>query len=75
MKRLFALAFLSALLAGCATAPPDPNMPDPNAPVAAQDDTGVPIAQPRRALRPSVGIGLGTWGGHGFGGLGIGLGF
>jgi len=70
MKRLFALAFLSALLAGCATAPPDPNTP-----VATQDDTGVPIAQPRRALRPSVGIGLGTWGGHGFGGLGIGLGF
>jgi len=75
MKRLFALAFAGALLAGCATPPPDPNAPNAATPVATQNDTGVPIEQPRRALRPSVGIGLGTWGGHGFGGLGIGLGF
>jgi esterase/lipase superfamily enzyme len=70
MKRWFLWVFFAALLAGCATPPPDPNQP-----VAAQDANGVPAPQPYRTPRANIGIGLGNWGGHGFGGVGIGLGF
>jgi hypothetical protein len=70
MKRWFVPAFFAALLAGCATPPPGPDNP-----VAAQDATGSPAPQSYRMPRASVGIGLGSWGGRGFGGVGIGLGF
>jgi hypothetical protein len=70
MKRLFLLAFVSASLAGCATAPQEVNYP-----TASQDPNGVPIDQTYRAPRANIGIGLGSWGGRGFGGVGIGLGF
>ncbi|MEO5660268.1 MAG: hypothetical protein ABIQ90_10805 [Polaromonas sp.] len=71
MKRLFVFAVVSASLVGCATAPPA----DPNHPVNSQAANGVPVDQTYRAPRASVGIGFGNWGGRGFGGVGIGLGF
>jgi hypothetical protein len=71
MKRLFVFAFISALLVGCATTPPDAT----SYPASSQDATGVPIDPSYRAPRASVGIGIGSWGGRGFGGVGIGLGF
>ena len=71
MKRLFLLAAVSALLAGCATAPPD----GAANPTASQDANAVPAEQTYRTPRASVGIGIGSWGGRGFGGIGIGLGF
>ena len=81
MKPWFAIALLGASLAGCATAPPDPNaassssVPINNA-VVMRDANGVPVeTAPSRAPRVNLGIGLGSWGGRGFGGLGIGLGF
>ena len=70
MKPWLVVALVSASLAGCATPPPDPNYP-----VVSQDVNGVLVEQVPRAPRASVGIGLGTWGGRGFGGVGIGLGF
>ena len=73
MKRLLTFALISASLAGCATPPPPPA--DPNSPVVSQDANGIPIDQTSRPPRISLGIGLGTWGGRGFGGVGIGLGF
>ena len=71
MKRWFLFAFITASLAGCATAPPNGAVDS----TASQDPNGVPIEQPYRVPRASVGIGLGNWGGGGFGGIGIGLGF
>ncbi len=77
MKPWLAAALISALLAGCATAPPGPNAnvnPDTNTayPVVTQDANGVPVeVVPRRVPRVGLGIGIGSWGS----GLGIGLGF
>jgi hypothetical protein len=71
MKRFFLFAVISASLFGCATAPS-------NAPVdstVSQDANGIPVEQPYRTPRTSIGVGIGSFGGHGFGGLGIGLGF
>jgi tetrahydromethanopterin S-methyltransferase subunit C len=70
-------AALIASIAGCAAAPPGPNVnanPDANAayPVVTQDANGVPVeVVPRRVPRVGLGIGLGSWGS----GVGIGLGF
>ncbi|MDB5744707.1 MAG: hypothetical protein JWR68_3022 [Polaromonas sp.] len=70
MKKLFLLGYVSALLAGCATPPPDAVYSG-----NAQDANAIPTYQTIRPPRASVGIGLGSWGGRGFGGIGFGLGF
>jgi hypothetical protein len=85
MKKWFVFVFASLLLvslAGCATAPaittPDASSTqaaNPPATTTAQDPNGVPVEQARRFPRTNIGIGLGSWGGRGFGGVGIGLGF
>ncbi|CDS53894.1 hypothetical protein [Polaromonas sp. CG9_12] len=77
MKPWLAAALITALLAGCATAPSGSNAnanPDGNTayPVVTQDANGVPVeVVPRRVPRVGLGIGLGSWGS----GVGIGLGF
>ena len=84
MKPWFATALTGALMAGCAATPPSgpataadaAASPATSAVVVPQDPSGAPVQTvPRRAPRVGLGIGLGSWGGRGFGGLGIGLGF
>lgn len=86
MKSWIAMALISAALGGCASAPPTPpgttadvgavSGSATNAVVVPQDASGAPVQTlPPRAPRVGLGIGLGSWGGRGFGGLGIGLGF
>ena len=90
MKPCLAAALTALLLAGCVTPPPGSNAANtagnnavvsqgPAAGTAAVpvDANGVPVqtTTPPRAPRFGLGIGLGSWGGRGFGGLGIGLGF
>ena len=71
MKRLFLFFVISASLVGCATYPSNAAA----YPTSSQDANGVPVDQTYRAPRTSIGVGIGSWGGRGFGGVGIGLGF
>jgi len=81
MKPWFAMALISAVLAGCATPPPGSDAtaatPAATAATVSQDANGVPVQTvvPPRVPRVGLGIGLGSWGGRSGGGLGIGLGF
>lgn len=72
MKRFLLFAVVvSASVAGCATPPPNTAAH----PSTSQDANGAPTEQTYRTPRASIGVGIGNWGGRGFGGVGIGLGF
>jgi hypothetical protein len=71
MKRLFLFSVISASLVGCAAPPPNASTD----PASSQEANGVPIDQTYRTPRTSIGVGIGSFGGRGFGGVGIGLGF
>jgi hypothetical protein len=77
MKQLFLLSVISASLAGCATPAPNAaaNPASSQEAATSQDGTGVPIDPTYRTPRTSIGVGIGSFGGRGFGGVGIGLGF
>jgi hypothetical protein len=71
MKRLFLFCLISASLVGCASTPPDASADQ----TSSQDANGIPVDQTYRTPRTSIGVGIGSFGGRGFGGVGIGLGF
>jgi hypothetical protein len=70
MKRLVLFIVVSNALAGCAAYPPNSNYSS-----NPQDANGVPIDSTYPGSGARVGVGIGTWGGHSLGGVGIGLGW